>query len=92
MSLLDSLNNEVIPIILPRKRETVCGVLIYCDIKADESYTPSEFEIMCGNEPNDLRVIKQVTVDEPKGWIEIPIKGSHHPNIKTWMIQVTFFL
>lgn len=46
-----------------RKRETVCGVLIYCDIKADESYTPSKFDIMCGNELNDLRCIKQVSVE-----------------------------
>ena len=37
-----------------RRREAVIGVLLFCDYKSDESYTPSKIDILCGNDPNDL--------------------------------------
>ena len=40
-----------------RRREAVIGVLLFCDYKSDESYTPSKIDILCGNDPNDLRWI-----------------------------------
>jgi len=71
-----------------RKREAVIGVLLFCDYKSDESYTPSKIDILCGNDPNDLRVIYEKTVEEPKGWIEIPIRNDFGNPIHTWMIQI----
>ena len=47
-----------------RKREAVIGVLLFCDYKSDESYTPSKIDILCGNDPNDLRWIFKLS-DRP---------------------------
>ena len=74
-----------------RKREEITGVLIYCDFKTDESYTPSKIEILCGNDFNDLRSVKTKSFEEPRGWIEIPIKNSFNNPIHCWMLQVRYF-
>ena len=35
-----------------------------------------------------IRVIYEKTVEEPKGWIDIPIRNDFGNPIHTWMIQI----
>ena len=64
-------------------------MLLYCDFKSDESYTPSKIEILYGNDFNDLQSVKTKSFEEPRGWIEIPIRNNFGNPINCWMIQVS---
>jgi len=49
-------------------------VAIYCNYKHDESYTPSKISIRAGTHFHDLQEIKEVALDEPNGWLRIPLR------------------
>ena len=51
-------------------------VALYLDYTADESYTPKKFSIHCGYSHHDLREFTSMEVDEPKGWIRVPLKDA----------------
>jgi anaphase-promoting complex subunit 10 len=40
---------------------------VYADYKLDESYTPAKISVRAGNSFHDLREIKVVDLEEPKG-------------------------
>ena len=49
-------------------------VAIYCNYKHDESYTPSKISIRAGTHFHDLQEVQEVTMDEPNGWLRIPVR------------------
>ncbi|CAB3383020.1 anaphase-promoting complex subunit 10 [Cloeon dipterum] len=71
-----------------RKKTTVQDICIYTDYKLDESYTPSRISIRAGTHFNDLQEIEVVELNEPSGWIVIPIKDIHDNPLRTFMVQI----
>jgi len=71
------------------KRTVIQYVSIYTEFKSDESYTPNKISISIGNNPNDLRQIDLLELDEPSGWMNISlddkISGEH---IRAFIIQI----
>ncbi len=55
------------------KKVAVVRLELYCDLKLDESYTPSQISIRCGTNAHDLRELKQFSVPEPNGWVALSI-------------------
>mmetsp|Transcript_39722 Transcript_39722/g.94129 ORF Transcript_39722/g.94129 Transcript_39722/m.94129 type:complete len:211 (-) Transcript_39722:89-721(-) len=55
------------------KKVSVKEIAIYCDFKHDESYTPSKISIRAGTHFHDLQEVKEVTLDEPTGWLSVPL-------------------
>ncbi|KAJ1478240.1 anaphase-promoting complex, subunit 10-domain-containing protein [Baffinella frigidus] len=54
-----------------RRSVSVKEIAIYCDFKHDESYTPSKISIRAGTHFHDLQEVKEVTLDEPTGWLSV---------------------
>lgn len=71
-----------------RRKTTVQDICIYTDYKLDESYTPSRVSVRAGTNFNDLQEIEVVDMNEPSGWVKIPIKDIHDKPIRTYMIQI----
>jgi hypothetical protein len=46
---------------------------LYVDYKLDESYTPKKMCIRAGTTLHDLRDVKVVHLEEPSGWVNIPL-------------------
>ena len=57
-----------------RRKTTVQSVAVYTDYKLDESYTPTRVSIRVGTNFNDLQEIEVVDLQEPSGWVVIPLK------------------
>ena len=71
-----------------KQKTKIKDICIYADYKADESYTPSKIIIKAGTHVNDLREIGSYDLQEPAGWIIIPMKKDSQQPIKTWMLQL----
>ncbi|KAK0075531.1 hypothetical protein PV326_011507 [Microctonus aethiopoides] len=71
-----------------RKKTTVRDICIYTDYKLDESYTPSRISIRAGTNFNDLQEVEVMDLNEPSGWVVIPIKDINERSIRTFMIQI----
>jgi anaphase-promoting complex subunit 10 len=56
------------------KQKTNVKDVYYADYKLDESYTPSRISIKAGTHFNDLREIIFFDLQEPCGWVIVPIK------------------
>ncbi|KAH3833612.1 anaphase-promoting complex subunit 10-like isoform X2 [Dreissena polymorpha] len=72
-----------------RRKTTIQDVCIYTDYKADESYTPNRISIRAGSHFNDLVEVEQIELNEPIGWICVPLKDltSGKP-VRAFMIQI----
>lgn len=46
-------------------------ISIYVDYTLDESYTPQRLSVRAGSGFHDLKEIKSLEVQEPKGWITL---------------------
>jgi anaphase-promoting complex subunit 10 len=46
---------------------------LYVDFKLDESYTPSKISVQAGNTYQDVKEIKVVELEEPSGWVVVPL-------------------
>mmetsp|Transcript_2905 Transcript_2905/g.7278 ORF Transcript_2905/g.7278 Transcript_2905/m.7278 type:complete len:129 (-) Transcript_2905:133-519(-) len=46
---------------------------MYVDYRNDESYTPQKVSFRMGNSYYDLHEIKTVELEEPQGWVVIPL-------------------
>lgn len=44
--------------------------------------------VRAGTNFNDLQEIEVVDLNEPSGWVKIPIKDIHDKPIRTYMIQI----
>lgn len=53
-------------------------VCIYSDYKLDESYTPARISIKAGTTYHDLQEIKAVDIEEPTGWVSVPLVGANN--------------
>ncbi|KAL4230661.1 Anaphase-promoting complex subunit 10 [Mactra antiquata] len=71
-----------------RRKTTIQDVCIYTDYKADESYTPNRVSIRAGSHFNDLFEVEQIELNEPIGWISVPLKDGNGRPIRTFMIQI----
>lgn len=58
------------------KRVTVEEVELYCNFKQDESYTPNKISIRAGTTFHDLKEIKVIDIEDPSGWISIPLTAT----------------
>ncbi len=75
------------------KKTKISEIAFYLDIKTDESYTPEILSIRGGIHMQNLKEIEQVQLDNPTGWITVPLKttkedGSIQPFIYTMNLQV----
>lgn len=50
------------------------SLAVYLDYKLDESYTPNKVSVSAGTSYDDLRPIKTVEMEEPTGWVNIPLQ------------------
>ena len=64
-----------------QNKTKVTDIAIYLDIKTDESYTPEFISIRAGIHPNDYQTIVEVDLEDPAGWIVIPLK-INSPTVK----------
>lgn len=63
-------------------------IVLYLDLKHDESYTPKEICIKGGNDFRDLKDICTVTFTSPEGWQKITFKDKKEDLIKYSIIQI----
>ncbi|GMH41714.1 hypothetical protein BSKO_09624 [Bryopsis sp. KO-2023] len=72
-----------------QKKMLIQELHLYLDYRLDESYTPSKIAIRAGNSFYDLKEILHIDLDEPHGWISIPLKmereGEH---LKALLLQI----
>ena len=61
---------------------------VFTDFKLDESYTPSKISVRCGTNFNDLQEIEVVELNEPAGWVVIPLKDLNDRLVRTFMVQI----
>lgn len=64
------------------KKTFISCVKIYTDFKLDESYTPKEISVRVGLHDHDLREIHKMELNEPVGWITIPL------NTRAFLLQL----
>ena len=55
------------------KRQSVAEVALHLNYEADESYTPSELVLRAGNSLAELRDVVRLTLEQPVGWVRIPL-------------------
>ncbi len=58
-----------------QRKVRVAEVVMYVDYRNDESYTPQKVSFRMGNSYYDLHEIKTVELEEPQGWVVIPLGG-----------------
>ena len=71
-----------------RRKTAIENICIYADYKADESYTPSKISVRAGNNFHDLHQVEIVELDEPNGWLTVPLSGTAGRPLKTYMLQI----
>ncbi|XP_033122390.1 anaphase-promoting complex subunit 10-like [Anneissia japonica] len=71
-----------------RRKITIDSIAIYADYKSDESYTPSKISVRAGNNFHDLQEIEVLDMNEPTGWVRIPLKDSKGQRIRTFTLQL----
>ncbi|KAK9453862.1 anaphase-promoting complex, subunit 10-domain-containing protein [Dipodascopsis uninucleata] len=55
------------------KRVEVAKIMLYLDYRRDESYTPSKIAVYAGSGYHDLHEVLSMGLEEPSGWIDIPL-------------------
>lgn len=71
-----------------QRKTTISHIYIYTDYKLDESYTPNKISIRVGTHFNDLQEIDVIDLEEPSGWVQIPMLDVRSKPIRTFMIQI----
>ncbi len=61
------------------KRKAICEVAFYLDYSLDESYTPKRIGIKAGVTFHDLEEVKVIEMNEPVGWISVPLYAAPDP-------------
>lgn len=75
------------------RKMRVKHLMLYCDYKRDESYTPQKVEVRAGTGFHDLRKVQVVELDEPTGWATIDLVtkegGSEVPKfLRAHIVQI----
>lgn len=60
----------------------VSKVAIQVNYSMDESYTPHRIAVRIGTRSSDIRVVTTEEVQEPQGWITIPLYEGHPDRIR----------
>jgi len=55
------------------KKMSIAEVGFFLDYKLDESYTPQKLSLRAGTTFHDLEEVHELELDEPNGWIYIPV-------------------
>ena len=67
-------------------------ISLYLDFKLDESYTPKQISIKAGPTFHSLVEIHTEEVNQPSGWITIPLMGNTTEGsvipLKTFLLQI----
>jgi anaphase-promoting complex subunit 10 len=71
-----------------QKNAHIVEVGLYLDYKSDESYTPSKLSIRAGTGYHDLKEVRVVEIEEPKGWVLVPLRGSEGEPLRAFLLQV----
>jgi anaphase-promoting complex subunit 10 len=71
-----------------RRKTAIQNISLYADYKADESYTPSKISIRVGNSFHDLHQVELIELEEPSGWLTVPLCTDGSRPIRTYMVQV----
>jgi len=71
-----------------KRKTTIQDVALYTDYKHDESYTPTRISVRVGTNFNDLQEIEVVDINEPNGWLVIPLKDINEKLVRTFMLQI----
>lgn len=58
------------------RRVEIRAVRFYVDYDQDESYTPTHITFFAGNSIHDLQPFRDVVLDKPVGWQDVPIADS----------------
>ncbi|KAL1923569.1 uncharacterized protein VTP21DRAFT_8549 [Calcarisporiella thermophila] len=58
------------------KRTGITHLCIFLDAKQDESYTPNKLSVRVGNSFYDLMDLHILDLEEPSGWVVIPLSSS----------------
>eukprot|EP00741_Cyanophora_paradoxa_P008318 tig00001292_g8047.t1 len=71
------------------KKMRVSEIAIFTDYKLDESYTPQKISIRAGSNFHDLHEIKLMELEEPSGWITIPLKPAESAKyVRAFLLQI----
>lgn len=71
-----------------RRKTSVQDVCVYADYKLDESYTPNRISVRAGNHFQDLQEVELIDLNEPNGWVVIPLKDSNDSPVRAFLIQI----
>ena len=72
------------------RRVAVTEVALYLDHQLDESYTPRRVRVCAGNSPAELEPVAEVELNEPTGWVVIPLGfGSAVVPLRTFCVRIS---
>ncbi|EFA75026.1 anaphase promoting complex subunit 10 [Heterostelium album PN500] len=71
------------------RRYEIESLLLYTDFKEDESYTPSKISIKIGSTFHDLEEIINTDLEEPNGWINIPLLNEKQKPLRANLLQIS---
>lgn len=70
----------------------VSRVALQADYRMDESYTPQRIAVRIGTRWSDIRMVRTEEVQEPQGWIVIPlfqeVSGQQVPYVSGRVLQI----
>lgn len=77
-----------------QRKVELLELALYCDVKADESYTPRVVSVRAGNSLAEMKEVRLMELDEPGGWVTINlVRGGvvarpGSPGVKAYVLQV----
>lgn len=71
-----------------RRKTTIANIGLFADYKMDESYTPNRISIRAGNHFHDIHEVELLELNEPTGWINVPLTDSNSKPIRAFLIQI----
>eukprot|EP01112_Ceratiomyxa_fruticulosa_P002669 TRINITY_DN1281_c0_g1_i1.p1 TRINITY_DN1281_c0_g1~~TRINITY_DN1281_c0_g1_i1.p1 ORF type:complete len:194 (-),score=29.88 TRINITY_DN1281_c0_g1_i1:221-802(-) len=71
------------------RKVLVVEICLYLDFKSDESYTPSKMCVKAGSNFHDLIELKTVDIEEPNGWVSIPLANPNGSELSTHFLQLS---
>ncbi|GIL75266.1 hypothetical protein Vretifemale_5073 [Volvox reticuliferus] len=85
----DGLQPHLINIQFQRKMPLL-ELHMHVDYKLDESYTPSRVSVRAGHTYQDLKEVRVVDLEEPSGWVVIPLTSESWPHepLKAFYLQL----
>jgi len=61
---------------------------LYLDYKQDESYTPCKICVLCGTSYHDLQELREYEIEEPCGWVHIPLTVEEGQFVRAYLVQI----